>query len=126
MLNLQHLLPTRCAAQRHRTALSPHPAGVPQLEAQEAVSAIMRHVFTLHGAVSTASLPVGFAQEGIAADAACMLSAGGAQLALRHELRQPFVQWLARQAATTPGGVCLACLIGGPCSLKGFRTAVGV
>ena len=82
------------------------------------MSAIMRHVFTLHGAVSTASLPVGFAQEGIAADAACMLSAGGAQLALRHELRQPFVQWLARQAATTPGGACLACLVGGSCILK--------
>ena len=104
-------------------ALSPRPSGCLQLEAQEAVSAIMRHVFTLHGAVSTASLPVGFAQEGIAADAACLLSAGGAQLALRHELRQPFVQWLARQAATTPGGVCSACLVAGSCTFKGSVTA---
>ena len=84
------------------------------------MSAIMRHVFTLHGAVSTASLPVGFAQEGIAADAACMLSAGGAQLALRHELRQPFAQWLARQAATTPGGRCLACLAAVPAVFRGL------
>ena len=84
------------------------------------MSAIMRHVFTLHGAVSTASLPVGFAQEGIAADAACMLSAGGAQLALRHELRQPFVQWLARQAANTPGGRCLACLAAVPAASRGL------
>lgn len=61
---------------------------------------IIRQVFSLHGAVATASTVIGSVQPDTAADAASMLAPSGAQLQLRHELRQPFAAWVARQAGS--------------------------
>lgn len=67
----------------------------------EEVLDVVRGIFGLHGAVAMQSSALGLVADAAALPkgAVGLLDASGALLALRYELRGPFCDWLALQAA---------------------------
>lgn len=82
------------------------------MEAQDHVVSLIREVFGRHGAVPMSSASLGYvtAEEAGRGAAAVLLAPCGTRMALRHEMRQPFAAWLARQAAQAAQGVHQGCL----------------
>ena len=76
------------------------------MDARDHVVSLIRDVFGRHGAVPMSSASLGYitAAEAERGAAAVLLAPGGTRIALRHEMRQPFAAWLARQAAGAAQG----------------------
>ncbi|KAF5838606.1 kinase-like domain-containing protein, partial [Dunaliella salina] len=79
----------------------PKPDAMFALAARDTVIAVVKSVFGgRHGAVAMSSLQVGYARTPPPhRDAVHLLTQGGALLALRRDLRTPFVHWMAQHAA---------------------------
>jgi serine/threonine protein kinase/histidyl-tRNA synthetase len=107
--------PQRSAPEITTTALLTGPgplAGSPVVgaqnsEARERVLSALRSSFTRHGAVSMASMEVGLATPDDPKTAAQVLSRGGERMALRYELRQPFIAWVVTQVTSGAGSALL-------------------
>lgn len=107
--------PQRSAPEISTTALLTGPgplAGSPIVgaqhpEARERVLNALRSSFNRHGAVSMSSMEVGLATPDDPKTAAQVLSRGGERMALRYELRQPFIAWVASQVTSGAGSALL-------------------
>jgi serine/threonine protein kinase/histidyl-tRNA synthetase len=81
--------------------------GAQHPEAREKVLTALRSSFTRHGAVSMSSMEVGLATPDDPKTSAQVLSRGGERMALRYELRQPFIAWVASQVTSGAGSALL-------------------
>jgi translation initiation factor 2-alpha kinase 4 len=81
--------------------------GAQHPEARERVLNALRTSFNRHGAVSMFSMEIGLATPDDPKTAAQVLSRDGERMALRYELRQPFISWVASQVTSGAGSALL-------------------